>query len=470
MLDRDIAADAAFGSPADALKILGREKAFILVFCVSAMLTALALTYVASDKYETYTTIFYRPQEVSTIKLTETQSFGAPMPVPPFNVITSTLKDLLRSDAVLQPIVLELGLHEQLEPEPGPWYVELYRTAKGLAMDYSGKAWMIMKYGRVIEEDPMQGAVQKLRSNVMLFSKESFAFALVVRDKFPRRAALTVDALALRLVEMLREQERTPGQERIEQLGELIAAKQEAIDRLTSDLEEVLVSNDLASVSAETKYTLERWSELTLESIDLRGKIQEKQIELERISEKIALKEYSVGARSPGSDDYLQPDDYRKMASSSTFIEVELSGLEGRLALLLGDLAVLRNRLQTLPAIQGRFDQLTIELEGAKRDMVLLGDAYQEAKIRATGRLSSAKVLHAAPIPERPVAPIKIYHLGLAGLLSLAVAIGLVYVFAFFDVRLLFAHPDADPPEPRDSQPRIPLAPPPSPRRPQAHM
>lgn len=44
-----------------------------------------------------------------------------------------------------------------------------------------------------------------------------------------------------------------------------------------------------------------------------------------------------------------------------------------------------------------------------------------------------------AMVPAKPVQPIKIYHVGLTLALSLALSIGLVYVFAYFNIRVFFA-------------------------------
>ena len=62
----------------EVLSVLLKQKTFILMFCLSAILTSLALTYIVSDKYESATTISFRPQEVIRLKAQESQAFGAP--------------------------------------------------------------------------------------------------------------------------------------------------------------------------------------------------------------------------------------------------------------------------------------------------------------------------------------------------------------------------------------------------------
>ncbi len=429
-------ADISLDQLRRSLAVLARQKTFIGVFCLSASLTALALTYVASEKYEAAAAIFYQPQEVSQVHLTDFQSFGGAAPAPPFNVIIVTLRDLIRSEAILEPVVLEIGLHLEAEPEDGPWYVWLYRTLKDFALDTVRKGWMLAKHGRIIEEDPVAAAVKRLRANVQVVSKESYAFAIIVRDKGPIRAAMTVDALGARLVDFLRQQDRQPGEDKREQLAELVAQKRREIEQYSGAIEDLLVTNDIASVSVETQRGMARWSELEVERVKLESQLKEKRLELDILNQKL---DETNGA-------YLRPDDYKELASSRTFAEVDLEGLEARYDVVLESTRELRSRLNDLPVLQTEVDRLNVRLEAAKRDFVLLSDAYQEAQVRATDLLSEAKVLHKATVPAVPVAPIKVYHVGLALFLSLAVGIGLVYLLSFFGVGLLFT------PEPPEGQ------------------
>ena len=75
------------------IDLLKRQKGFIIVFCLSAIITSLALTYVFSEKYKAGTTIFYRDQEVTRLKAQDTEAFGSPLPAPPFKVIGNTLQE-----------------------------------------------------------------------------------------------------------------------------------------------------------------------------------------------------------------------------------------------------------------------------------------------------------------------------------------------------------------------------------------
>jgi hypothetical protein len=101
-------------------------------------------------------------------------------------VIAQNLTELVKSEAILRPVVLELKLDKEIPaPADGPWYERWYRNTKEFVLDYSDKAWMILKYGRVIEEDPVVAATKRLRANVTVVDKKAYIF-IVVRISIAR--------------------------------------------------------------------------------------------------------------------------------------------------------------------------------------------------------------------------------------------------------------------------------------------
>ena len=98
-------------------EILVRQKGFVLVFCFSATLSSLALTYVFSEKYIAATNIYYRPLERSLLRQKGIEAFGAPVPSAPFGVIVQSLQDIIRSDAILRQVVETHGLDKTVEVE-----------------------------------------------------------------------------------------------------------------------------------------------------------------------------------------------------------------------------------------------------------------------------------------------------------------------------------------------------------------
>ena len=95
------------------LAIIKRHWSFILVFTLASVVSALALTFALSERYMAGAAIFYHPTEMSILRQKETEAFGAPVPMAPFKVIGQTLRDALKSEAILRQVVEELGLSSQ---------------------------------------------------------------------------------------------------------------------------------------------------------------------------------------------------------------------------------------------------------------------------------------------------------------------------------------------------------------------
>ena len=167
----------------DYTKILAAQKAFILVFCISATLVSLAITYFVSEKYVTGTTILYTPTATIQLRAKGTETFGAPAPTTPFKVILQTIRDAAKNEIVLRPVVKKLKLDQEIEAQYGTWYMKWYEESKTWIKTRIMELKSILKYGRIIEEDPTVSAIVKLRRNMDIAStKDSFIYILTVKE------------------------------------------------------------------------------------------------------------------------------------------------------------------------------------------------------------------------------------------------------------------------------------------------
>src|SRR5262245_45760124 len=97
------------------LRLLRRHRITIALMCASAALTALALTYVLTERYAASALVLVRPQEEMRLVGTgsDKQTFDFPLPqVVPFEAMTRTFGEVIRSTAVVEPVVRKLGLDQ----------------------------------------------------------------------------------------------------------------------------------------------------------------------------------------------------------------------------------------------------------------------------------------------------------------------------------------------------------------------
>lgn len=437
-------------------RVLSEQRGFVIVFVLSAMLTALGLTYVLSDKYEASADISYRVQEVTRFKAQQNEAMGSPAPQAPFKVISSTLQEVLRSDAILRDVVLAMKLHVK-DPvvRGGPWYRQWYVAAKEWAKEYGTSAWSLLKYGRIVEDDPVDAAVEELRANIQVVNRDSYVFRLVVRDRVPERAARVVDHLSGVLAGWLLESDRRPGRDRSEQLRVLLDQKGAELSRRRRDIEALLSDNRITSVQEDSTQLTQQMFSLQSEVLRLNSEISRARARLGVVDSKLESKRRVLAQLgqaaasappSPGTTagETIAPEDFRKLASEQVFQDLELKSMVAKRDALQKSVDDIADRLRRLPGVQRRFDTLKMELDAIEREFTLINDGYQEAWVRATTPVSEVRVLHPARVPSRPASPIKVYHVLLAAGLGLPLSIGLVYLLDFLGLTARRTMPWAD--------------------------
>jgi uncharacterized protein involved in exopolysaccharide biosynthesis len=413
------------------LEILRRQRSFVAIFTGSAMLTALLLTYAFSEKYEAATAVFYRPQEITRLKAQQPQAFGSPVPAPPFKVIGKTIEEMILSEIVLGHVVDRLNLDEDNKVYEGPWYSRFYEMTKDFVKEQGENIWTILKYGRLIEAEPRQSAIRGLRKNIKIKSEDSYVFYLIVRDKYPERAAAIVDAVADELVNWLRYKEQDPMSFRRQRLEQVLSDKDQQIADYRAKILELLNNNGTSSVAYELQEGNERLSQLELERISTLSLLSNYQSELVAIGEKLKQK------NNPRQRD-IQVEDFRRLVSQEISMQIEIQGAQAKYDAIEEEIGKLQVRLQQLSAAEIALKALSTNLETVSRDYVLINDALQEVIVRESSIDSEVGILHNAVVPSTPISPVKIYHAGLAGVLGAMFSIGLVYLLTYFNLRILF--------------------------------
>ncbi len=409
-------------------EIILQQRGFVFVFVISAMLSALFFSYFFSEKYEAGIQVYYRPIETSLMRFKETQAFGSPVPASSFKIIVQTLRDLSKSEAILVPVIEELHLDQPITPTYETWYKRYFYKAKHFIKETGSKLWTILKYGRLMEEDPTAKALEELRENIRVVeTKESYVYILAVKDKFPDRAAAIVDALGGEIVKWLKQQGTGLASERISQLRDQLAAKEREIDTLRTKKERILKDGGIVSITEEYSSGVQSLYELETEKVRLEAEIENYRARL------AAYKEQLTKGRG------IKPEDFRNLESKAIFDKVSLKGLRSRLDSLRSSISGLQQKLTATLEAEKVVENINMKLNAEMREYIHLKDMYVENNAQLINSASEIKIMHPALIPTKPVQPIKIYYVGLSGLLALFVASGLVYVLAFFNIRMFFA-------------------------------
>lgn len=431
----------------EGLRPLRAHRAFIVVFVLSAMLSALTLTYIYSERHRAETTIFFKPSDVTQLSTHATQALGSPFPYTLFKVVAQTVIALVDSDALLRRVVTELHLDVK-EPRDfsGPWYIRYYKEVKYRLADDMSDLWQFLKWGRLIEEDPVDQAIVGLRKQVKVRNDDSYVFTLQVSAKTPQRSVATANALAATLVELLARDDQRASRKRGEELEALRDGKIREIEDIEARIRDLLARNHVASVQEEIEKVTARASHLQQERSGTMADLRQSEGKVAGLAEKLRLPNPQTTAREEDTTAFhrvsrVTAEDYAKLTSDRLSAEVASGSLRARLDSIERSYAALVPRLQVLDQMQAEYDLMSAQLQSAKRDYTALTDAYQEAVIKATSGQSELHIQAKATASLGPVSPIKIYHVGAAGLLAALIAIGLAYVLDYFDIRLFLPPP-----------------------------
>ncbi len=476
------------------LEVLNRRKFLILTFCLSAAITSLGLTYVFSEKYRTYTTILYRPQQVTTFQNKQQEALGFPVPLAPIESIVNSLESVAKSTAVAEAIVTKLDLDKPMPKTESNPIRRMITSVKDWTKKNGGKAWQILKYGRIIPEDPLADAIAKLQKDLRInATRRGYTFRLELTDSYPERVAAIVDTAAEVLAELLRGEslranrnaqeaiearlkendieiletrqslENFKKTQRISSLSEEISLRlktisnfEEELNKVKNDLQveekrrtelrvqlnnqEVLVKY-LSTVS-DNPIVQELKTELARQEVQRAGlleKFQPSHLEVKAVEAKLAEIRDRLSREQEkivSSESQRLNDVYQKVLTDQLEVESNLQGLAARREALAAEIARMKDSTKNLTDKEATLAQMTLQLDSAERAHRLLNDAIEEARIAESKNVSEIVVLHKAPIPTGPVHPIKILHVGVSTFLGLFLAAACVFFLDYFDPAL----------------------------------
>ena len=476
------------------LAVLSRQKDLILTFVVSAALASLALTYVLSEKYVAHATILHQPNEAGTFRPKDREALGFPMPMVSLDSIGDTLDELAKSDGAIETVVRTLHLDVKRPRPRSNVFATAFHAVKDTAKEYGGKAWQVLRYGRVLTPDPFAQAMADLRRNLTIRrSAKAYTFQVEVVDTDPVMAAKIVDQVAATLGQLLedgrmrsiranreglsarleqnareiadyrRQVETFKRDSKVSSLSEELSLKlktvasfQEESSKANNDLQslrkrreqeqqqldqqERLVKYDSTStqnpVVEEMRLEL---AKLEVERSGLLGRLTEEHQDVRTIDAKMAQVRKKLETETANvvqSESVRTNDIYQKVLSDRLATDAEIEAVTARVRAYDRSIGQESGRAQDLAANEQYMANLILQLGAAERSFVLISEAYEEARISESRATSEVSILHKAFVPSAPARPIKILHVGVSAGLGLVLAIGLAFLFNYFDTSI----------------------------------
>lgn len=470
------------------LAVLRRNRGLLILFCLSAALSSLALTYIYAERYHAVTTVIYRPTESIRFHGREAQALGFPVPMLPFEVIGQTISQIGTSEVILRQVVERLHL-DMPEKKEYTGFAKLYHDVKDTVKDYSKKTWQVLKYGRTIEENRTSAAILQLAKDATIEAdRKDYTARIEVVDKDPVRAAKIVDEIGTVLVAFIKQESVAPARQQREELDRMMDSRKNEIDAVRKEMEDLRASRKIVSFKEEVTLNLKsadefdrelrlnekeiagarsRLEALKAQRAALSSMIKESEtVEQDPVYDRLRqlraerearleglLKRYpgdhvevlaaraelkaiedslaEVTPKRVGSETTQINELYQKASADEMEAQAELAGLQAAGETLRKDLAELKARFLE-PAVETRLDDLAMRLSTLEGTYQQLATAREEMRIAELQSEGEIRVLHPATPQDAPFRPIKVYHVVTSAVLALILGIGLAYVFDFW--------------------------------------
>jgi capsular exopolysaccharide synthesis family protein len=455
----------------------------IILMCLSAIITSTFLTYVMSEKYTTSTIVLIRSQKSIEVIPKRDEILNFPVSYySPIVTATKTYTEIIKSRLVAERVFNLLGQETMKEDEGTGWRYYWKKTKTGIK-NFVIKSWAVLKYGRIEEGDPNDRAVTEIQKGLSVKpTKETYLFEIEVEARSSQLAAAIANASAEVFVDYLNEQSlhefenaKQLSEEKVKQSSQKLEKARQALVKfkeregvvslkgetalqfdLLGKIESSLktVDTDIKGAIAQQKEITRQLSEIdnftrSSEKVidnpilrDLKLELAKKEVALKGLREKFAPEhrdirmlqaeiseiQKKIEEHDPTLDSEVTSTvnpTYQNLLNEQANLENQLESLIAKGVNLSEAIEKKKKILEKLPIKEARLANLELAIFLQEQTHELLNKESEELKMAAIRRVPDIQMMYPAVTPLYPSRPIKIYHAGLAAILSLIVGVGI---------------------------------------------
>jgi capsular exopolysaccharide synthesis family protein len=470
----------------------------IILMCLSAIITSTFLTYVLSEWYKSSTIVLIRPQETVDLVPKRDKILNFPMTYfSPIETASKTYTEIVKSRLIAERVTKLLTLESMREDKGAGWRY-YWKKTKTLIKNFLKKSWALLKYGRIEADDPFNRVVSEIQGGLSVKpTKKTYLFEIEAEARSPWLASAVANASAKVFMDYLKEQSlhelenaRQLSEEKVKQSSQKLEKAREALVKfkeregvvslreetalhleLLGELESSLktVNTDINGVVAQKKEiarqlrvtkNFTRSTEKVIDNPilrDLKLGLAKKEVALKGLSEKFApehreirilqaeIKEINkkIEQHEPTLNSEVTSTvnpTYQNLLNEQTNLENELESLKAKRLNLSEAIEKKKKILGKLPFKEARLANLKLAISLQEQTHELLNRESEELKMAATRRAPDIQMMHPAVTPVYPSRPIKIYHAGLAAILSLIVGVGVALLKENMNLTIRSAH------------------------------
>jgi len=463
--------------------LLARNKRFITLVIGSAAITALALTYVVSEKYRASTLVLIRPQQSVDLVPKRQEILNFPVGFyTPVETGSKTYTEIVKSRAIAEKIVG--SLHLDKARDQGGGILWLWRQSTTAVKKAFAKIWVVLKFGRIPQDTPFNEAVEETIKNLEVKpTKDTYLFEIQATSRSPHDAADIANAATSAFMEYMVEASSTDRAGTARQSEERLAASEWSLAASRKALADYKRDHGLVSLSKETEVEVEALSSLqtSLQSTttkiagllarhaelerklgktdkvalsstkrvanpilaDLRAQLANDEVKLARLNKLYTPKHKEVEEltaeiqqieevlnHAPATLESEQitqvTPQYQWVLDEITRVDTDLASLRAEQSRLNSAVEEKRSKLARIPSEEAEVARLQLAVGVNEEAHKIIAKANEEISVFSLQAAPSIEVVQAAVPSVYPVSPIKIYNVSLAALLGLLLAIALV--------------------------------------------
>jgi uncharacterized protein involved in exopolysaccharide biosynthesis len=223
--------------------VLRRHVYLIVALCIVTMLAGYGISFFSPlipEKYDASAVVLVRPHNPIKMEPSNAGKEFLDFPVAQTPVVESASKtymQIIQSPALIADVVRELELDQKKKKETvgGTVFEQIYASAKSLFNNIASNlkdAYAILKYGRLLKDDPFTKAVSDVSKGLMLKAfEDTYVFEIKYSDQDPQTAADVANTTARLFIQFMEEMRSSEAKESAGRLkSELQHSRQRLVD------------------------------------------------------------------------------------------------------------------------------------------------------------------------------------------------------------------------------------------------
>jgi uncharacterized protein involved in exopolysaccharide biosynthesis len=399
--------------------VLRRHVLLICALCIVTTLAGYGISFFSPlipEKYDVSAMLLVRPHEAIKIAATNAGKEFADYPVGNSPVVESAAKtyiQIIQSPSLIGQVVRELGLEEKQKQHAvcGSVFGQTSACLKALyegTEQFAKDALSLVKYGRVLRDDPFTKAVKDVIKGLTLKSHEdTYAFEIQYSGEDPQTSAdvaNTTARLFIKFMDDMRSSEAKDSADRLK--SELEQSLQRLVD--TRDrLREYKASHGVFQTQAEYDAKLRLIGDLTFELAKLDAGLAGLDASLVRPNASDARGSLAAGT-SDDNPNAMKRARFRKI------------------------LAEKQAELASLPMIERELQLRQTDVDVANTAYGTVAKVLKDAEIKASA-MPEARLVSPALAPRLPIRPRREYYLLISVLTGLLVGVAMAFFLEYIN-------------------------------------